>query len=141
MSDHRTNFIASLREFANLLEANPDLPVPYYSFASVWAENEEHGRNSRHGVHGWKKNNRKEDGYFSYSLPIGGEEFGSGTITYTIMVPKSEVCKKVQVGTRMVEAVEAHEEPVYEWVCGPESEAATDEPVEFIPEPDAAPPF
>lgn len=41
-------------------------------------------------------------------------------VTFGVSMDRGEVCRKVEVGTRHVEATEAHDEPVYDWVCDPE---------------------
>jgi hypothetical protein len=43
-------------------------------------------------------------------------DFG-GSVVYSINLNREDICRKVMTGTKHVDAIEAHDEPVYEWVC------------------------
>lgn len=45
-------------------------------------------------------------------------------LVFSMGIWRSQVCERVQVGTRHVEAIPAREEPVYEWRCAPEADAS-----------------
>lgn len=45
------------------------------------------------------------------------KHYGGGLVEFQISMDRETVCRKVQVGTKEIPAVEAHSEPVYEWVC------------------------
>jgi hypothetical protein len=51
---------------------------------------------------------------------IGFERDFGGGIKLAAVILRDSVCERVEVGTRHVEAREAYDEPVYEYVC-PES--------------------
>lgn len=114
----RARLIANLRELADLLELAPELPAPYSMHATVYLSSEAAARRARRRVRGWRKHNTRESYYVTYEKVIGGgSEYGRGAVTLSLEVSKGETCQRVQVGTRHVEAVPAHEEPVYEWDC------------------------
>lgn len=112
--DRRAEIVANLHAMATLFEQNPELPVPYSIYISTWVDDMETARSSRKGICGWKKVASPSRANTEYNLSIGGNEYGAGSITYSLSVPKTETCKRVQVDTRHIEA---HDEPVYEWVC------------------------
>jgi len=113
----RARMVSGLRELADTLEQFPGLPVPFVS-ATVYTDSLDQARAARRGIHGWAKRNSAGSAYVTYEKMFGQVELG-------IYVSKSGACERVQVGTTHVEAVEAHDEPVYEWRCEPGSEAAT----------------
>jgi hypothetical protein len=116
MSD-RTDFIANLRAMAQFLEDNPALPVPYSTYLTHYPQSLEEAREMRNGSFGWEKQNAKDSSFVNFVKKFGGDQFGRGTVAYELAVSKSQTCERVQVDTRHVEAVEAHDEPVYEWRC------------------------
>lgn len=72
------------------------------------------------GHFGWKKEDHGD--LWSFTLNLAGDNPGTRQVMLVLYVYKSAEgtnCQKVQTGTRHVEAVEAHDEPVFEWICGP----------------------
>lgn len=113
--DHRTEIIANLHAMATLFEQHAELPVPYLVYISAWVDDMETARTIRKGIHGWKKSTSSSRADTEYNLSIGGgNEYGAGSVTYSLSVPKTKTCTRIQVGTKHIEA---HDEPVYEWVC------------------------
>lgn len=118
MSDsfsHRDEIIANLRAMADLFEQNPGMPVPWSVYMATYTDNMEVARSARRGVFGWKKEASPTTAHTDYNLSIGGNEYGMGSVTYAISVTKADTCKRVQVGTKHIEAQDI---PVYEWDCG-----------------------
>lgn len=114
----RTAMVAGLRAMADDLEAGK-LPLPYDISPSVfWSLDEKTGqiadritkddaRKAMYNAPGaWEK--ITNEAYVTYIKNY------STNVTYNICTSRLESCKQVQVGTKHVEA---HDEPVYEWVC------------------------
>jgi hypothetical protein len=123
----RRQTIASLRRLAYQLEATaydafptprvdaviyfthtpePDKPfaVRYPTLADI--------RELRKAIAGgWRKHLYGDTAQFTRTYP--------GDVRLIITAERAEQCTRVQVGTRHVEAVAAHDEPIYEWRCGP----------------------
>lgn len=100
------------------------LPVPYaIEISTYWTlDSEGHisepntvntARRAMDATPGnWSKNHTAN--YTQYT-----KWYGNG-VSFIIGMDRSNVCRKVQVGVKHVPAVAAHEEPVYEWSCGPD---------------------
>jgi hypothetical protein len=103
----RDLFISGLRELAGFLDDNPQIPVPvtqdFYVFTDVDA-----ARDMMAGTGTWDKDYNGE--YLSYIREFGGMD-------YRITVARDQVCERVQVGVRHVDAQPERDEPVYEWKC------------------------
>jgi len=112
--DEREAMLDAMLTQLNWLRDNPQLPIPYSWGGGCFLEEDE-ARRSREGVHGWTKVDASA--YIQYYKAWGPK----GRVSYSIYVDKSttSTCKQVRVGTRVVPAVEAHEEPVMKWVCEP----------------------
>ncbi len=113
----RTAMVASLREFAQALEDNESMAVPYGLFASCYVANANEARASRRGLHGWTKHNTPESYYVSFARTFGDAD-SSYNVQYTVQYSKGDTCTRIQIGTEHVEATEARERPVYRWDCG-----------------------
>lgn len=110
-----------LRQLAADLESGA-LPVPFdISITAFWALGDdghiterltaEDARQAMTAAPGsWSK--EYTGNYVSYRKSYGG-----GHVTYDISMDRTEVCRRVQVGTKEVPATDATTEPVYEWVC------------------------
>lgn len=122
----RQHVIADLRAFADLLEATSmaALPTPHVGF-SLYSKEEPTDDNEYA-----TRNLDTEDARIAMAnMPGGWSKYASqGTMYYAkqigrtlrlyFNIDRSATCERVQVGTKHVEAVEAHDEPVYEWRCG-----------------------
>ena len=99
----RQRMIASIRAYADLLEAFPNLPAPWSSSESFYLTEQE-ARDARRGVYGWTKQNDRKSSYITYYRVIGGaDRWGAGTITVQINVDKGTgACRQVVVGTRRI---------------------------------------
>ena len=123
----RTEYIDRLRKLADLLEATPDLQLPFsvgedeIQFFPYGAA--ETANTARLFPSGWSKNDPNESSLdASYYILTGKWE---GAIV-TVLESRSSVCERVQTGTEsvIVPAVEAVpetvvERPVYEFKCEP----------------------
>jgi hypothetical protein len=110
--DLRAEMISSIRALASFLEIHPDVPVEYilaYSYPSL-----AQARKATHLSGAWDKS-------FNGSLVDYDKSIGS-CVKLSMSVMRSEVCTRVQTGVKHVEAVPAHDEPVYEWKCAPEND-------------------
>lgn len=121
----RQDVIADLRAFADALESTSPtvFPTPYVSFSLYSKEEptEDNPYNTRHldvedariamaNLPGhWSKYVNQDTLYYV-------KEFGR-TLRYYLNIDRTATCRRVQVGTKHIEATEAHDEPVYEWVC------------------------
>lgn len=123
--DQRVEWAESLRALARLIEANPELPMPY-SIDASWIETDAEAtrdmmRAFAKAVPGQK---RKRVSEAQYNL-----EAKIGPVRLTAIAWREEVCERVVVGTDTVtipatEAVEAQperteEREVVEWRCHP----------------------
>jgi hypothetical protein len=119
----RAEQIAGMRRMADWLEAHPTVPLHYGITTTVYVGSLDEARALRMAsVGGWRKT--VSDYAFTYEQVFTGDEVPAWqSCRYSLNVGKSEdTCTRVQVGTRHVEAVpavEAHEEPVFEWQCYP----------------------
>jgi hypothetical protein len=115
----RAEMIAGLRAMADWLEAHPGVAVDRFSpvTMNLFAETEDEARAVRAAAPGGWEKDAKGD-YLTYARQFSGEGYRC-VVEYQVHVNKRSTCERVQVGTRHVEAVEAHDEPVYEWRCAP----------------------
>jgi len=106
--------VQGLRDLADFLESRPDVGVPSFSDFNMFTHSQEDfARRMRLMGSGEKRQ--------AYSYLMLEKKFGPLTLALNIL--QSDVCERVQVGERKVEArpaIEAHTVPVYEWDC-PES--------------------
>lgn len=116
MTTVREGYISGLREYAQWLEDNPDVPTPTeYSrtiFLYMHGGKEEAATIAR-AAGNVSKQYAGDDFYMK-------REFGGLTISW--YWPRERVCERVQVGTKIEparEAVPEREVPVYEWTCEP----------------------
>ena len=104
----RQEFVAGLREMAAFLENNPDLPMPisggHNAFVETRAELAAIARTMA-----WDKNANGDYFYLSRRF--------TGGHSYEINVHRSEVCRKVVTGTKVILAVPEHEVEEFHWVC------------------------
>lgn len=126
-----SDYTDGLREIADLLDAIPDLPDPWFNGNEV--------RFSCWGIDGkdpapevrriakliggrWHKNDPTAGRYdASYYTLTHDRKFGPFSLV--VIAEREKVCVRKQVGVERVEheAVEAHveEKPLYEWECVP----------------------
>jgi hypothetical protein len=117
--NQRAQFIDGIRALADFLETHPQVDLPYSLCASVYTDAKS-VRKMTHLSGTWTK--KYNDYNVSYVKPFTNSQTYSGSIRLVLSVERSQVCERVQVGTKTVEAVPAHEAPVYEWRCA-DSEA------------------
>lgn len=116
MNERRIAFIQGLRDFADFLEAHPSVDMPIYTTITVFAKDREAlARQARAAK--WEKE-------------YGGDWFNLRRIFcddlhFDVSIKRDQVCRKVVVGTKIVEATDEqiipakpeHEVPVEEWIC------------------------
>lgn len=121
----RSKVIDSLRDLADILKSTPrelfptpDINVSVYSVETPTDDDQYHCtpvtpaivRAAMAAAPGsWHKFSAND--HISYYKDIGDP------LSFRFHVSRSTTCTKVQVGTKEVPAVEAHDEPVYEWRC------------------------
>ena len=123
----RTEYIDRLRKLADLLEAEPDLILPYkigkleVVFYPTGAT--ETAQTAKLLPTSWAKNDPNASSYDADYYKLTGEWAG---VILTIIEDRYAVCKRVQVGAEKVvhAAVKAkpqmvEERPVYEYQCEP----------------------
>lgn len=123
----RQGIIKGLRELADALEATPGLPTPYDVHTDLFWQLDDNAslagrltqdiaRAAMAALPGdWSKSSPSTGSYISYDRSFG--EY----VTYSLNIDRADVCRRVQVGTK---TVPAHDEPVYEWECGPETDVS-----------------
>jgi hypothetical protein len=124
----RDILIARLRAMAQWLEDSPGVPVSEFSpvHVSQWTDSVDDAR-AVMAAHpgGWSKDTSPTDNYITYRHgDADPADPNRWNVLYQLHVRKEAgACERVQVGTRRVEAVEAHDEPVWEWRCAPAADA------------------
>lgn len=113
--EKRHQQILAMQQMLTWLEHHPNASLPWQVGVCVFLEEDE-ARKARQGAYGWVKSDAGN--FFAYT-----KTWGDNRVSYTIYVDKStsSSCKQVQVGVRRVEA---HDEPIYKWECGPEGVSA-----------------
>jgi hypothetical protein len=104
------DFIRGLREFADFLEAHPEVPAPTYPDLSIFTD--------RDGLRlAARALPRAEKVGLGDSFFVLRGEFGN--IEVQCMAPREQVCRRVVVGTEEVpeKVVPAHTKEVVEWEC------------------------
>jgi hypothetical protein len=122
----RSNFIDGLHYATAYFFNHPEVPTPFNVHISHFTTEAE-ARKIRAGSYGWSKEDAGE--YFKYVRYFTPDnQPGYHVVAYEIFVAKAEssTCRRVQTGTRHVEAQPERDDPLYEWRCGPE--LATDLP-------------
>lgn len=117
-AERRASDIAGLRQLANWLEDHPGIEAPYAMGGAVFVELAEARDFMAEAPGGWDK--RDSGDYWAY-----GRQF-AGHVTYTAYVARENLCRKVQIGTKTVDAVPEHDEPIYRWECAPVDELDVD---------------
>lgn len=126
MENKNAEIIKGLREYADWLEANPDLPEIYVGNAGVFRRDFT-GDQIRNMVAVARAMGHAEKMYTDTSLHLN--KVFSGDVRVSFVADRAEVCERVQVGVKVIPEVvleareqtviPAHEEPVYEWRCEP----------------------
>jgi hypothetical protein len=120
LAEGRQLLTARLRAMADWLDASPGVPVHPYSavIISYFGELDEARAARESAPGGWRKETSEVSSWISYEH---GEQGDDGDmkyqVTYQFNVSKETTCERVQTGVRHVEAVEAHDEPVFGWKC------------------------
>jgi len=119
-NEERIDLVDGLRKMADFFEAHPEIECPYSVQANVYGA-------SKESLQAFAKAAGRVDKDAVGSTFWLRKKF-SQKVQLDFNAQRDEVCEQVQVGTKMVEAqperievheaVEAHEEPVYEWRCG-----------------------
>jgi hypothetical protein len=111
--------IDGLRQLADFLENNPSVELPYEMGGAVFVELDEARAAMQAAPGGWSKD--VTDNYWAYERTM------PGSVKYTMYVDRANLCRKVKIGTRRIEAVPEHDEPIYKWDCAPVDELGMDE--------------
>lgn len=118
MSDEptiRANRIQGIRELVDLLEAQPEIPMPV-GFAWSNAYTFEDSLPAKEMARLMKPVNKRVTASF-YQL----EKKFTGGVTFKVNYDRENVCERVVTGTREVPAetihVKAHTEEIIEWIC------------------------
>jgi len=121
-AERKIVFIEGLRNMANFLESNPDLPVPYgMEFFSVWVHTKDEIAELVRGKGKWDKQAAESYMYFRKTF---------GPINYDINISRDQVCERVVVGQTVIPARPATPEQVIdkiEWKCTPVLDHEVDE--------------
>ena len=118
--EDRNSYIATLRRIADLVEANPELPVPYWGVAVIRCDTLKGMRYAAKTFGGtWKK--QASDTTFDLTQDVG---YGVRLLLYA---DRSAVCKRIVTGTRIIPStvlpareetiLPEREEDIVEWVC------------------------
>lgn len=122
----RDILIARLRGMADWLAVHPDLPIsPFCDVEiSVFGQDLDGARGAMASAPGgWRKGTTAASNFISYEHgDYDPEDPARWNVVYRIHVAKDDsTCERVQIGTKFVPE---HEEPVFEWKCAPDYEAA-----------------
>lgn len=112
----RQDIIAGIRALADFLETHPHVPTGII-LNTVFVTMDE-ARQIRKGIPGWAKT--ADGSYFRYIQAFAGQAPYPDVGCEVYVIKTEDTCRRVQTGTRHVDAVEAHDEPVYEWDCTPD---------------------
>ena len=114
-TDLRNEKIEAIHRMADYFTGHPDFPVPSFTVGAFVPTKEETIRLVQGGI--WEK---KPSG----SLFFFYKQFDSrGNVKLYIAANREQLCERVVVGTQWVgaspavEATEAHEEEIVEWIC------------------------
>lgn len=115
-ADLRADTIQGLRDLADFLEQHPRIGHAVVR-ADGFFDDAGELRAAIRLTGGWDKR-------YLPSFAIYTKKFGA-TVELELNIDRDKVCRRVQTGTKHVDAVEAHDEPVFEWICddGPETTA------------------
>lgn len=110
MSDKRAKLTRGLRELADFLDANPDVPVRGLDCCiNVFADDKAHiVRTAR--IAGWQKN--YNGNWFALQ-----RWFGDGAIQLDVNIERGEICRRVVTGTEVIPAQPERTVDTVEWVC------------------------
>jgi hypothetical protein len=129
MSDERRDYTEGLRQLADILDANPDLPLPYYGSKSselLWIarRDEDHRAVARifaRAIPGTIAKNPRDT-----AIDLVGQIAG---LYVQLIVDRDQVCERIVTGVEVVEmpaseAIPARpaqtiEREVVEWRCEP----------------------
>lgn len=118
----RQDMIYGLRELADFLEGNPEVPVPYDVEVNVWlTTREEMAAVARVGGT-WEK-------IFSFNYFMLKKAFGNGAVSFEVNTNREQVCRKIVTGTEVIPAQPEREVEKFEWVCDEPLLAAQEERV------------
>jgi len=117
-SEYIAAWVKGLRDIADLVEKNPDFPISSYgrTFYAHTLDKTDFKKALK------MLPGKKTKAFTNHSIDVT-RKFGPHSIELTIN--RGEICKKIQVGVKQVEATPeqiipatpAHEEPIYEWEC------------------------
>lgn len=118
-NEERRAFVNGLRQMANFVEANEELPVPMGCSMNVFVTHRrELAALARVGGAKWEK--RANGNYFSLVVTFDGKH------TYEINIERQQMCRRVVTGKRVVPAEPEHEVEEFAWVCDDEPLLAGD---------------
>jgi hypothetical protein len=110
----RTAAIDGLRQLADMLERTPDVDLPHAMGGAVFVELDEARGYMAASPGGWRKEDSGD--YWAYVKAY------PGNVSFTAYVSRENLCRRVKIGTKEVDAVEAHTEDIFKWECAPADE-------------------
>lgn len=102
---------AGLREFADIIEDDPDLEHIGSVDIDLFPGQKKHIATWAKALGSCEKFYRSE--IFGLRKTLGGPE----GLAVSVYVTRGQVCERVQVGTKVIPAQPEREIPVYEWKC------------------------
>jgi hypothetical protein len=121
--DNRQKWIEDMRQFVDLIEQHPELPVPYINAVTGFLDEDaqkEHLARIAKDFAPVKKST--SDWHFGVSFQV------NETINFTVFARRESVCRKIKKTVMVPELVipaakalviPAHEKTVEEWDCSP----------------------
>ena len=120
--ERRKMFVRGLRDFADFMETNVDLPIPYgEEYFNIWVYTKAEMSALVKGKGRWEK--KAEANYMLFRKQFG-------TINYDINITRDRICERVVVGEEIIPARPAEPERVVEkveWKCTPVLDHEVDE--------------
>ena len=108
-SPARGQFIQGLRDLADFLDQHPAVPYPPYVQLNVFCQTKDEIAAVARAGGGWAK---EYNGPWFYLKKTFGPD-----LELHIDIDREQVCRKVVIGTRHVDAQPAHDVEEVEWVC------------------------
>jgi hypothetical protein len=110
----RAEKIRAMRRLLTFVEANPELPLPYFSQLDAFAHLDDDGYEVKELTRIMSPCTKRGMGTFFTLI----RDFGAGVMLH-LNFPREDVCERVVIGTEEVpeKVIPAHVQEIVEWKC------------------------